>query len=148
MTIIDRIRGIELACAGAILLAVAVAGSAVAQPAPPPSGPSASAADCNDLTDGLARSACVDSQLQAARAENQSVLARCQQIVPAALRDDFIASHASFQALLPARCNAQASSYDDDPSMSSFVRSRCEVAALTDNTHGMLAAHPECQTAN
>ena len=118
------------------------------QPAPPQSGPPATAADCNNLSDGLARNACVDTQLQAARAENQSVLARCQQIVPAGLRDDFVASQTSFQALLPTRCNAQAAGYDDDPSMSSFVRSRCLVAALTDNTQGMLAAHPECQAAD
>jgi hypothetical protein len=147
LTIIDRIRGIERACAGAILLTVAVAGLAAAQPALPSSGPPAAPVDCNAVSDPLARKACIDAQLQAARAENQSVLARCQQVVPAGLRDDFIASHASFEALLPARCNAQAAGYDD-PGMSSFVRSRCQVAALTDNTHGMLAAHPECRAAN
>lgn len=107
--------------------------------APPP--------DCDSVTDPLQRNTCIGAQLQAARAENQNVLARCQQLVPAGLRDDFVDSQATFQSLLPTRCNAQAAGFDDKNTQT-FIRSRCLVTALSDNTRGMLTAHPECRTAN
>ena len=57
-----------------------------------------------------------------------SVLARCQPLVPDGLRDDFAESQATFQSLLPTRCNAQAAGFDDK-SMQTFIRSRCLVNA-------------------
>jgi len=47
----------------------------------------------------------------------------------------------------PLQRDAQAAGVDDK-SMKTFVRSRCLVRALTDNTRGMLTAHPECQAPN
>jgi len=120
---------------------------AQAQPSSPAAGSPAPPPGCDELSSPLQRNACIGAQLQAARAENQSVFARCQSLVPAGLRDDFADSQSSFQSLLPVRCDAQVASVDDK-SMKTFVRSRCLVQALTDNTHGMLAAHPECQAPN
>jgi hypothetical protein len=59
------------------------------------------------------------------------------------LRDDLLAAESSFEALLPGRCDAQADAADDE-SLQNFERSRCLIVALTDNTRGMLDAHPEC----
>jgi hypothetical protein len=120
-------------------------------PPPPPSGaaPSAPALppDCNALSDPLQRNNCIGAQLQAARAENRSVLARCQPLVPEGMRDDFADSQATFQSLLPARCNAQAAEFPEKRDQT-FIRSRCLVQALDDNTRGILTAHPECQASN
>ncbi len=117
---------------------------AQASPSVPPPGPPSPSFECDDLASALERNACIGTRLQAARAENQGVLARCRDLVPEALRDDFIDSQTSFQILLPVRCDAQATGMDDK-TLKSFVRSRCLVQALTDNTRGMLAAHPECR---
>jgi hypothetical protein len=124
--------------------------SLVVTPSPPPApapGSPAPPPACDELSSPLQRNACIGAQLQAARAENQRVFARCQSLVVAGLRDDFVDSQSSFQSLLPVRCDAQVAGVDDK-SMKTFVRSRCLVQALTDNTHGMLAAHPECQAPN
>jgi hypothetical protein len=115
-------------------------------PAPAP-GSLAPPPACDELSSALQRNACIGAQLQAARAENQSVFARCQSFVPPGLRDDFVDSQSSFQSLLPVRCDAQAAGVDEK-SMKTFVRSRCLVQALTDNTRAMLTAHPECRAVN
>ena len=83
------------------------------------------------------------TRLQAAQASHQQALEACQKRVPPGLRDDLAQGEASFKALLPARCDAQAESVGDQDSKT-FVRSRCLVEALEGNTRGMLAAHPEC----
>ena len=108
-------------------------------PVPPPA--------CDQLSSPLPRNACIGARLQAARTENQSVFARCQALVAPGLRDDFVDSQSSFQSLLPVRCDAQAAGVDEK-NMKAFVRSRCLVQALTDNTRGILTAHPECQAPN
>ena len=86
-------------------------------------------------------------RLQAAQAEHQRALERCQDLVPPGLRDDLVQDQASFTALLSTRCDAQAAGVDGE-ALKTFVRSRCLVKALTDNTRGMLAAHPECASGN
>lgn len=125
---------------------------AAQRPAPTPGTPAtpglaAPPPDCDSVTDPLQRNTCIGAQLQAARSENQNLLARCQQLVPPALRGDFVDSQATFQSLLPTRCNAQAAGYDDKHTQT-FIRSRCLVRALTDNTRGISTAHPECRAAN
>jgi hypothetical protein len=121
--------------------------AALSPPPPPASGPPAPPPPCDELWSPLQRNTCIGARLHAARAENQSALARCQQLVAPGIRDDFVDSQSSFQVLLPVRCDAQAAGVDDK-SMKTFVRSRCLVQALTDNTRGMLTAHPECQAPN
>ncbi len=115
--------------------------------APPPSGPADPQLRCDDLTDPAERGACIDQRLQAARADHQRALERCQGRVPPGLSDDLAHDEASFTALLPARCDAEAAGALDQDSRT-FVRSRCLVQALEDNTRGMLAAHPECADPN
>jgi len=130
---------VTLAGAAAVLFCSTSASPAAAQQGPPPL--------CDELSNPQQRNACISARLEAARADHQSVLARCQELVAPGLRDDFLDSESSFQALLPVRCDAQAAGVDDQ-STKTFVRSRCLVEALTDNTLGMLTAHPECQTPN
>jgi hypothetical protein len=139
LSIAIREKFVGIAFTAAVLAWLASALPAGAQPGPPP--------DCDEHSNPAERNACIEARLQAARAENQSVRARCQGLVAPALRDDFVASHESFQSLLPVRCDSQATGVDDE-SMQTFVRSRCLVKALSDNTQGMLAAHPECRPPN
>lgn len=120
-----------------------------APPPPPPAGapPPPPPPDCDELASPAARNACIGTRLQQARAENQATFARCQPLVPAGLRDDFADSQSTFRSLLPIRCNAQASG-SEDKNLATFLRSRCMVDALNENTRGMLAAHPECKAAD
>jgi hypothetical protein len=83
------------------------------------------------------------TRLEAAQAEHQQALERCQKRVPPGLQDDLAQAQASFKALLPVSCDAQAAGVDDQDSKT-FIRSRCQVQALEDNIRGMLDAHPEC----
>jgi len=110
---------------------------------PPPLTPSAAPPQCQDLTNAIERNLCIGAQLQSARADHQRAFDRCKGLVIPGLRDDLLAAEASFEALLPGRCDAAADGADDK-SLRNFSRSRCLVAALTDNTRGMLDAHPEC----
>jgi hypothetical protein len=116
-------------------------------PPPPPTGPADPQLRCDDLTDPAERDACIELRLRAARAKHQRALARCRGRVAPGLRDDLAHDEASFKALLPARCDAEAAGAPDQDSRA-FVRSRCLVQALEDNTRGMLAAHPECAEPN
>jgi hypothetical protein len=111
---------------------------------PPPPPPGAPPLQCVDLPRPIDRNACIGMQLQAARADHKRAFERCQAVVIADLRDQFAAAESTFQALLPARCDAQAAEPGDDKSLRTFVRSRCLIQALDDNTRGMLAANPEC----
>jgi hypothetical protein len=124
--------------------------ASLAAPPPPPPLPPGLAdpqLNCVDLTDPTERNACIEVQLKAAQADHQRALERCKQLVPAGLRDDLEQDEASFAALLPTRCGAQAAG-QDDAGLATFIHSRCLVRALTDNTRGMLAAHPECAAPN
>jgi len=112
-------------------------------PPPPPSGPADPQLRCDDLSDPVERGACIEERLRAARADHQAALERCRARVAPGLRDDLAHSEASFAALLPARCDAEAAGALDQDSKA-FVRSRCAAQALEENTRGMLAAHPEC----
>jgi hypothetical protein len=112
-------------------------------PPPPPPGLADPQLNCVELSSPAERNACIGARLQAARAEHQRVFERCRDLVPPGLRDDLVQDEASFTALLPARCGAQAAGQDDE-GLAAFERSRCLEQALTDNTRGMLAAHPEC----
>ena len=116
-------------------------------PPPPPPGLGDPQLRCDDLSNPDEQNACIGVRLQAAQADHQRALERCQELVPPGLRDDLVQDQASFTALLPVRCDAQAAGVDD-PAQKTFVRSRCLVRALTDNTRGMLAAHPECANGN
>jgi len=112
-------------------------------PPPPPPGLADPQLRCDDLSDPAERNTCIGVRLQSARADHQRALERCRDLVPPGLRDDLVQDEASFAALLPARCDAEAAGLDD-PALKTFVRSRCLAQALADNTRGMLAAHPEC----
>ena len=116
-------------------------------PPPPPPGLSDPQLRCDDLSNPAERNACIGVRLQAARADHQRALERCRDLVPPGLRDDLVQDEASFAALLPTRCDAQAAGVDD-PGLKTFVRSRCLAKALEGNTRGMLAAHPECAAPN
>lgn len=116
-------------------------------PPPPPTGPADPQLRCDDLTDPAERGACIELRLRAARADHQRALERCRARVAPGLRDDLAHDEASFAALLPARCDAEAAGALDQDSKA-FVRSRCLMQALEDNTRGMLAAHPECAEPN
>lgn len=116
-------------------------------PSPPPSGPADPQLRCDDLTDPAERGACIEQRLRAVRADHQRALERCPALVPPGLRDDLAHDEASFTALLPARCDAEAAGALDQDSKA-FIRSRCLAQALEDNTRGMLAAHPECAEPN
>lgn len=100
--------------------------------------------DCDALSTAQDRGACIGVQLDAARTGHRDALERCKRRVPPALLDDLVEDEASFQTLLSVRCGAQAAGYAGDASVAGFVRSRCLVQALQDNTRGMLAAHPAC----
>jgi hypothetical protein len=84
-----------------------------------------------------------DRPLRTLIGEPRSRLERCKGLVIPGLRDDLLAAESSFEALLPGRCDAEAEGADDK-SLQNFSRSRCLIAALSDNTRGMLDAHPEC----
>ena len=116
-------------------------------PPPPPPGLSDPQLVCDELSSPAERNACIDVRLQAARNDHQRVLERCRSLVAPGLLDDLNQDEASFTALLPTRCDAQAAGQDDE-GLATFVHSRCLVQALTDNTRGMLAAHPECAAPN
>jgi len=133
----------------AALAWAATSGPAAAQQAPPPPPPGLTDPQlrCDDLSDPAERNACIDLRLQAARADHQRALERCRDLVPPGLRDDLVQDEARFAALLPARCDAEATGVDDQ-ALKTFVRSRCLAQALADNTRGMLAAHPECAAPN
>ena len=111
--------------------------------APPPPEVVAPQFECDDLSSPSERGACMATRLQAAQASHQQALEACQKRVPPGLRDDLAQAEATFKAILPVRCDAQAAGPDDQDSKT-FIRSRCQVVALEDNTRGMLAAHPEC----
>jgi hypothetical protein len=118
--------------------------SSLAGPLPPPPTVGAQPTlQCDELSDPSERSACMATRLQAAQASHQQALEACQKRVPPGLRDDLAQAEATFKAILPVRCDAQAAGMDDQDSKT-FIRSRCQVVALEDNTRGMLAAHPEC----
>lgn len=119
---------------------------AVPPPGPPPS-PSAAPPRCEDLTHPIERNLCIGAQLQSARTDHERAFERCKDLVIPDLRDDLLAAESSFRALLPGRCDAQADG-SDEKSLQTFVRSRCLVEALADDTRGMLAAHPECAAPN
>src|SRR5262245_53000802 len=110
---------------------------------PPPTGVTQPQLQCDELSDPSERSTCMATRLQAAQASHQQALEACQKRVAPGLQDDLAQGEASFKALLPVRCDAQAAGVSDQDSKT-FIRSRCQVQALEDNTHGMLAAHPEC----
>jgi hypothetical protein len=112
-------------------------------PPPPPAAVVQPSLQCDDLSDPSERSACMATRLQAAQASHQQALEACQKRVSPGLRDDLAQAEATFKAILPVRCDAQAAGPDDQDSKA-FIRSRCQVQALEDNTRGMLAAHPEC----
>ena len=116
-------------------------------PPPPPPGLADPQVNCVELSNPAERNACIGVRLQAAKDEHQHAFERCRDLVPPGLRDDLVGAEASFKALLPTRCDAQAAG-QDDAGLASFVHSRCLVNALTDNTRGMLAAHPECASGN
>jgi hypothetical protein len=111
----------------------------------PPSPPRAvePQLQCDELSNPSERSACMATRLQAAQASHQRVFEACLKRVPPGLRGDLAQAEASFKAILPVRCDAQAAGSDDQDSRT-FIRSRCQVMALEDNTRGMLVAHPEC----
>lgn len=110
---------------------------------PPPPTPTAPQPQCEELTNAIERNLCIGTQLQTARAEHKRAFERCKELVIPDLRDDLLAAESSFEALLSGRCDAQADAADDK-SLRNFSRSRCLIEALTDNTRGMLDAHPEC----
>ena len=110
---------------------------------PPPRTPSAPQPQCDELTNAIERNLCIGAQLQTARTDHQRAFDRCKGLVIADLRPDLLAAESSFEALLPGRCDAQAEGADDK-SLQNFSRSRCLIAALSDNTRGMQGAHPEC----
>jgi hypothetical protein len=110
--------------------------------APPPST-SPPTIGCDDVWQPLEKTACIGSQLQAARAYQKNAFEACKAQVAPALRDDLVAEEASFQATLPARCDAQAADAGNAGEQA-FARSHCLVVALTDNANAMLQAHPEC----
>jgi hypothetical protein len=133
----------------AVLVTAALAGAvglAAAQPQTPPEA-AAPQLQCDELSDPSERSACMATRLQDAQASHQQALEACQKRLPPGLRDDLAQAQASFRSLLPVRCDAQAAGVDDQDSKT-FIRSRCQVQALEDNTRGMLAAHPECAAPN
>jgi hypothetical protein len=118
--------------------------------APPPTLPPGVAdpqVQCEDLASPAEQNACIGVRLRAAQAENQRAFDRCRELVPPGLRDDLVSDQASFSKLLPMRCEAEGAGAAD-PDLADFVRSRCTVKALTENTSGMLAAHPECAAPN
>jgi hypothetical protein len=115
--------------------------ASLAGPLPPPLAEPQ--LQCDELSNPSERSACMATRLEAAQASHQRALETCQKRVAPGLRDDLAQGEASFKALLPVRCDAQAAGVSDQDSKT-FVRSRCLVQALEDNTRGMLAAHPEC----
>ena len=124
--------------------------ASLAGPPPPPAPPPGLAdpqLNCVDLSSPAEQNACIGVRLQAAQDEHRRVFERCRDRVPPGLRDDLVDAEASFKALLPTRCGAQAAG-QDDADLASFVHSRCLVKALTENTRGMLAAHPECTAGN
>ena len=110
---------------------------------PPPPTPSAPQPQCDELTNAIERNLCVGAQLRTARADHQHAFDRCKALVIPDLRDDLLAAESSFDTLLPGRCDAQADQ-PDEQNLRTFNRSRCLIAALNDNTRGMLDAHPEC----
>ena len=110
---------------------------------PPPTAIPQPTLQCDELSDPSERSACMATRLQAAQASHRQALEACQKRVPPGLRDDLAQAEATFKAILPVRCDAQAAGVEDQDSKT-FIRSRCQVQALDDNTQGMLAAHPEC----
>jgi hypothetical protein len=114
----------------------------IAAPPPAPT-PSAAPPQCDELTNAIERNLCIGAQLQAARADHARAFERCKALVIPDLRDDLLAAESSFNALLPGRCDAQADQ-PDEQKLQTFNRSRCLIAALNDNTRGMLDAHPEC----
>ncbi len=99
---------------------------------------------CVELSRQIERNSCIGMQLQEARTAHQLALDRCKGLVAEPMRAQLAAEESSFQAALPARCDALADEDGADRSLQAFNRSRCLAKTLVERDQGMFEAHPEC----